>query len=215
MRRFLIAIPIFLLLALVVQAQDGQFCMRAYEDRNSDGQLNPGEPLITHGLSANLINETGVVIETALIDTASTGSQGVICFQSLTPGQYTMEVNSAVYLPTTQDSLTVTISEDSQTRTELFEYGAIRADSVVNEPAETGDDELLDAVTAERLLISGLGALIAVLITLTVGFFILLILRWSAVRRLSRQGDFDPRRTTDTGSYPAIPPDDHDRFRPQ
>ncbi len=181
MRHFLI------LLFFAIFAQDGQFCMRAYEDRNSDGQLNPGEALIKQGLSANLIDETGVVIRTALIDTISTGLQGVICFQNLPPGQYTMEVNSAVYRPTAQDRLTVTIREDSQTRTELFQYGAIRGDIIVE---EVGGEEILDAVTIERLFVSGLGALIAILITMIIGVFILLFLRRRTVQRLSQQGDF-------------------------
>lgn len=198
--------------ALAQDDEGGQFCVRAYEDRNGNTLLDPGEPLLTRGIGANLLDEQGIVIQTALIDNSPTSAQGVICFLNLMPGQYTMDITSAEFNPTTLSNMTVTITDESQTRTTLFEFGAQRGFSLLPEVI-ADNDKTLDETTIERLLVAGGGALAAMCGTAFIGIVWALILRRGVARRLAQQmppaASYmrpDPRRTSSTGTHRVVPP---------
>ena len=97
LRRLLPALASGLLLAtaaLTLAQGDGQFCVRSWEDRNGNGSLDPGEPLLTAGVGAELQDAEGLVIASAILDGSPTAAQGVICFRFLQSGEYTLVVNS-------------------------------------------------------------------------------------------------------------------------
>ena len=213
-KRLIPVVALLLLLAATVHAQnDAQFCVRAFEDRNANGERDPGEPLLTRGLGANLVDSSGVVIETALLDNSPTGAQGVICFEGLANQQFTLEITSADYLATTMDNMTVTITNDAQTRTTVFEYGGQRVEaSPANQTSEeppVDEEEVL-----QRVLISGAGALLAMLGSLIIGLILYLVFLRGRARRagnLPPDDYYNPRATTtntmrsvktDTGEYP-------------
>src|SRR5689334_19822978 len=93
------------------QASGGQFCVRAFEDTNANGKLDAGEALLTHGINVNLLNAQNVTIASALLDQSPTAAQGVVCFQFLAAGQYTINISSAEYKATTPASITTTIAD--------------------------------------------------------------------------------------------------------
>lgn len=136
MRRNLITAALALLaLAGPVSAQTGgQFCVRAYEDRNANQALDPGEPFLTRDVAAALMDAGGIVIASALMDDSPTAAQGVICFQFLPAGQYTMQITSASYVPTTPDTVTAAIG--AGTLPTVVEYGARRADALAPAAAQ-------------------------------------------------------------------------------
>src|SRR5262245_7793624 len=126
MRRVLLILTIALALSSAAMAQTGgQFCLRAYEDRNGNSQFDSGEPFITRGVSADLLNGENVVVASALMDDSPNAAQGVICFQFLTPGQYSLTVTSADFTATTPDTFTASIGDG--TLPTVVEYGAQRA----------------------------------------------------------------------------------------
>ena len=63
-RPILLMIALLAVLVLPVLAQDsgGQFWVQAFEDRNGNGQHDPGEPFLTSGVSVDLLNADGVVM---------------------------------------------------------------------------------------------------------------------------------------------------------
>src|SRR6185369_17943230 len=81
--------------AVAAQQTGGQLCVRSFEDRNGNGKLDAGEPLLTRGVSINLLDAGGITVASALLDTSPTAAQGVVCFQFLASGQYSVEVTSA------------------------------------------------------------------------------------------------------------------------
>lgn len=162
MRRIILILAILLMLAVCAQAQGGgQFCLRAYQDRNGNGMLDAGEPFITAGVSANLLNADNVVIASATLDDSPNAAQGVICFQFLEAGPYTLTVTSADYTATTADTMTATIA--AGTLPTVMEYGAQRIEAAAAPtavPASPLQALLDDPELPQRVVISTLGALL-------------------------------------------------------
>ncbi len=195
----------------VAQEDDGQFCMRAFEDRNGNGQRDPGEPLITRGVGAELLDDQGAIIASALLDDSPTGAQGVICFQNLAPGQYTMNVTSADFTATAGDNMTVTITGSGLPT--VFEFAGQRS---------TGDDSAATSTTSDteidrdeaimRVVVSVLGGGAAVILMLLLGVLIyaLFFRQRTQPTMMTDTGQFK-RRTT--GSMPVVPPTDTGQFR--
>ena len=193
--------------SIVAQDAGGQFCARAYEDRNSNGQRDAGEPLLTRGIGAHLQDATGIILATAIIDNSPTAAQGVICFTNLIPGQYTMGITSAEYTATTLENMTANITGGGVPV--VFEFGGRRTDMlVVVEQTDTTDQDIL----LERALFSGLGAIIAMLGTAFIGLVIYLIFlrRRNQVVPVgvpdARYMRPDPRISTGSGSMRAVQP---------
>lgn len=224
MRRIFLIPVVLLLTAGMAAAQTagsgGQFCLRAYEDRNSSATLDSGEPFLTRGVSANLLNAENLVIASALMDDSPNAAQGVICFQFLEAGQYSLQVTSADYEAITPDTFTASISEG--TMPTVVEYGARRFES----PATTGSASSAAVTSPDtqrdtlgRIVLSGLGALVVMAGMVIFGALIYLV----AFRRQSalqvppitapdyrKTGSFaaaapEPDyRKTPTGSMPAV-----------
>lgn len=101
--KILMIIGVFSLVSLATYAQqgDGQICIRAFEDRNSSSTFDANEPLITQGVGVNLMSATGVTIDSKLLRDSPTAAQGVVCFQQLLVGDYTVLITSADYVAVT------------------------------------------------------------------------------------------------------------------
>lgn len=180
--RISIAILLLLTMSSTTMAQSGgQFCVRSFEDRNANGTIDAGEPLLTGGVSADLLNAENVVVASALLSESPTAAQGVICFQFLSPGQYTMIVTSADYAPTTPNTVTAAISEG--TLPTVVEYGGQRmtvetaADSTTSTDPVAGLSQIanLDRSALPRIVLSVLGSLVAVAGMIVLGSIIYLL----------------------------------------
>ena len=197
---------------LTLIAQDnGEFCVMAFEDRNGNGAQDNGEPFITRGLSAQLSNADGIIIQTALIDTSPTAGRGLICFQA-PPAEYTLSITSADFVATTATNLTVPLTAGQNI---LLEYGGQR---VQVEPIATVDPDIIDGETEderiERAVVAGTGALVSMCATLFIGFILYLIFLRGRGRRQNTNVYYgDPRYATGTGSMPAVRTDTG-QFRP-
>lgn len=179
---------------LAAQPSGGQFCVRAFEDRDSDGQRDAEEPALTRGLSINLMDASNVTVASTLLEQSPTAAQGIVCFVNLATGQYTISVTSAEYNPTTPTSLTTTISADAVPTVVEFggrpTVGGETPQPVSSSPiADTDRDQLL------RIGLAGLGALVVI-----AGMGILGVLVYLIAFR--RRPPPDRRRTT--GTTPVV-----------
>ncbi len=157
------------------QSSGGQICIRAFEDRNGNAQQDPGEPLITRGISASLLSVNGVIIDSRLMEDSPNAAQGTLCFQRLAAAQYTVRVTSASYAPTTQAEYVTAITETGEPV--VFSYGAQVIQAAA--PAVTGDAGNRFELSPEqqrsllgRLLLSGLGAVVTMAVMGVIGVII-------------------------------------------
>lgn len=204
-------IALLLLIGSTVHAQNGgQFCVRAFEDTNANGKLDAGEALLTHGINVNLLNAQNVTIASALLDQSPTAAQGVVCFQFLAAGQYTIDISSAEYKATTPASITTTIADGGLPTVVEFGGQAVVApannsgtNSTVTTPSANSDTNQLI-----RILVSVAGALVVV-----IGMGILGVIVYLLAFGRRPLPPPDPRRTTgsmrtidmrDTGSMQAV-----------
>jgi hypothetical protein len=173
--------------------------VRAFEDTNANGKLDAGEALLTHGINVNLLDAQNVTIASALLDQSPTAAQGVVCFQFLAAGQYTIDISSAEYKATTPASITTSIT-DSGIPT-VVEFGGqsvaapannANSNTSVTVPAATDDTDQL-----VRILISVAGALLVI-----IGMGILGVIVYLLAFGRRPISPPDPRRTT--GSMPTI-----------
>lgn len=214
-------LALLLTFAGTASAQSGQFCARAYEDRNGNGLRDAGEPFLTRGIGATLQDSRGVVVATAILDNSPTAGQGVICFQNLAFEQYTLTITSADFQATTTDTLVAVLSPDD--RPPVLEYGGQRVNLPAAAPvadAPTVDqDELV-----ERALVAAAGSAAAMLFTALFGLLLYLLLLRPRPRRrpvpagmMSPPDDAryrrpDPRQTT--GTMQPVDPRETGETRP-
>src|SRR5690349_845860 len=109
-RTALFLIIVFMTCGAALAQTGGRLWIRAFEDRNGNGTRDSGEPLLTRGISVDLLDANSVIIASALLDTSPNASQGLVGFQLLPPGQYSVIVTSADYTPTTVDTFTAEVS---------------------------------------------------------------------------------------------------------
>jgi len=208
LKRVLLIASLLLLASSLVQAQDGgQFCVRAFEDRNSNGTRDSNEPLLTRGIVAELNNAQGVVIASATLEESQTAAAGVICFPNLAAGDYMLTIISADYSATTPNTRTATITPGELPI--VLEYGgALRAAAA--SPTSASSTSLTDALglnnpdgrtLAQRLVVSTLGTLAMVALMTILGVFV-----WMAILRPRAMNK--ARRATSTGTYRAVTRDD-------
>ena len=180
----------FLLLSLlmisnVALAQTGgQLWVRSYEDRNANGARDTGEPLLTRGVSVDLMNADGIIIASALLDNSPTAAQGYVGFQMLPAGEYSVVVTSADYEATNGNQFTATVSDVGMPT--VLEFGA----AAVEIPAMT---EAAAAADQTKPLIATGAALAVVLVMAVVG---LLIYSFVFRPRLKQAQQLDRRTTT-------------------
>ncbi|MBC8100609.1 MAG: hypothetical protein H7Y11_14295 [Armatimonadetes bacterium] len=195
-------------LSLNAQASDGAFCVRSYQDLDSDGVWDLNETELKGGVSANLVNDAGIIIASALLENADI-APGVICFQNLAEGQYTIEVVSADYRATTASTLTNFVRSGETPF--VMEFGAHSVDLAPNTAPTLDSDATLMRV---GLSLAGAGAV--VLFMTLVGFMIYLIGYRGRLRRATDQADAyyqRPPTSTSTGGMPRVT--DTGEFRPK
>ena len=184
----------------MISAQEGQgqLCVRAFEDRNRSGARDGGEPYLVDGVSVNLLNEDNIIIDTALLSQSARKSEGLVCFQRLMPGVYTLQVVSADYMPTSPSQVTYSIEESSIPQ--VLEFGAELI--VVDMPTVQSDtprtlQEALTPARLQRILFAAIGAAVVM-----AGMGVLGVLGWYLfVRPRYKRGP-----VTSTGQYAAVPP---------
>ncbi len=169
-RRLNLIIDCCLMLALgsSVHAQDtggGQVWVRAFIDRDGDGARDVSEPLLTSGVTVDLLRD-GVVIASALLENAPYAAQGLIGFQSLEPAEYSVVIAAAQLTPTTPNTVLVQVRDSGLPP--IVEFGGR---PLVTAPAVSGvitpPDEALT-----RLIVSALVGVIAAGVIAFVGFLI-------------------------------------------
>jgi hypothetical protein len=178
------------------QEGSGQLWVSAFEDRNGNGQRDGGEPLITRGVSINLLNSDSVIIDSALLDDSPNAARGLVGFQRLAPGTYTVTVTTPDLTPTTPDVFTQTIEAGGLPV--VLNFGGQRVAAEVTASGESVSGTENDLA---RVAVAALGALVVMgVLTLLGGLIYVLILR----RRLAERP-----RVTATGT---IRPLDTDSF---
>jgi hypothetical protein len=185
--------------AAVAQQSGGQLCVRSFEDRNGNGTLDAGEPLLTRGVSIDLLDTGGVAIASALLDESPTAAQGVVCFQLLPAGQYSVVVTSADFTATTPANVTTTIADGGLPT--VVEFGGQRAGVPTLASGGSGVTSTvpLEENQLARILISALAAMVVV-----AGMAFLGLLVYGVAfrgRRPPAAAALDPRTT---GSTPAV-----------
>jgi hypothetical protein len=157
--------------ALLIRAQTGgQFCVRAFDDRDGDGIWAgaDNEPLLTRDVVVNLLNADSVVVASGLLESSPTAAEGILCFQFLPSGQYTAIISSAERTATTPANVVATVSETGEPV--LVEYGA-RLEEAERVPAVAGDMPGTDEPSDQnvRIVVSLIGAVIVMLGILLLG----------------------------------------------
>lgn len=204
---------------------DGQVCVRGFQDVNGNGIRDLNDAPLQGGISANLLNEQGVVIASALLDNSPTVTRGLICFQFLSVGQYTLEVASADYRPTTPNTLTTIVQGGGTPEVPyVMEFGAHQL-SLLSADAASVSVQADPASVITRVLVSSLGAVAALIVMALLGLLIYRI-RFRERLRQAQTEAIDYRRpagvssTRTTGSMPVVnvhptSPTDTSEFRPK
>jgi|GEM_PF-5963495 hypothetical protein len=120
-----LALSVWLAVAVApsVRAQaNGLLWVRFFEDRNSSGTVDAGEPLITRDVAVALLDAEGVVVASTRLNASPTAAQGMIGFQNLEPGTYSVVLTSAVWEPTGAERVSVRLAGDGIPV--IVEYGA-------------------------------------------------------------------------------------------
>lgn len=187
LRRYIVVIlGIYLgYMGISAAAQTGsQFCVRSYEDTNGNGLLDAqNEPLLTRGVSIELLNANSIVLASALLDKSPNADAGVVCFQNLPDGEYTVLMSSAEYSATTPRSVTKTVSSGALPT--VIEFGAQRVGgevAVAVAVAESAARTSLQDLSPEqmqslvlRVSLSTVGAVVVSLVMLFIGFMIYML----------------------------------------
>jgi hypothetical protein len=197
--RILVSLGVGLaLVAGVVTAQtnNGQICLSAFEDTNGNQVKDQGEAPITQDIVVTLADSQNIIVQSLLMDDSSLASNGVVCFQGLAVGQYTLTAASANYDATTTTSFLTAV--DSSGNVQRFDYGGKLA---ISRPtaSTTGTPGVItperQALLLDRLIRSSLGALVAVSVLGLLG----VIVYWTGFRLPPRS-----RVMRSTGQYPAV-----------
>jgi hypothetical protein len=203
MTRFKILSTI-LLLALfagsaTAQTSGGQICVRSFEDRNGNSSQDANEPSITRGISATLADVEGVIVQSALLEDSQLFSQGTLCFQNLSAGQYTVNVASADYEPVTTTSFVTSVSETGVPV--RFDFGAKAIVTQVTPAGREPGSVDLSADKMKQLFFSAIGAILVLALMTVVGAIIYFLFYRVPPQKL-RTGQY--MAVTGTGQYPAV-----------
>jgi len=201
----------------------GQFCVRSFQDLNGNGVLDAEtEPLLTRGVGLELLDEENVVIASALLERSPNAADGVVCFQNLVDGTYSVMLSSADYNATTSRLVSREVS--STGLPVVIEFGAQRATGGEAAPAPSTSagrtPEQMQSMVL-RLSLSTVGTVLIVLIMLIIGVFIYVLrgrgnnsgpgpvtYRPDSVRQLETEPYAAPPApaAADTGRVGTVPP---------
>lgn len=169
---FGIYVGIFGIYPALAQESSGQFCVRSYEDVNANGLFDTEtERLLTRGVSVELLDGSGVIVGSAMLDKSPNASYGIICFYNLGEGEYSVLVSSADYIATTDRLVTQQVTTTAPT---IIEFGARRMGSIEaagapssSAPTTSSTDNLL-----MRLGVSAVGAAVMMVLFMLTGFVV-------------------------------------------
>ncbi len=161
MRMTLLLMLIMGLLAFRAAAQPdgGQFWVQFFEDLDGDGVRAADELPITRGAVAQLLNAERVVIESALLDTASNAARGLVAFQYLTAGEYTLQISAAEWISTTPTEFTRAITPDQPPT--VVEVGLQRLPITAQPASRFSESEWKERSSRARIAAAGVGASLA------------------------------------------------------
>ncbi|MFO7320431.1 MAG: SdrD B-like domain-containing protein [Chloroflexota bacterium] len=183
----------------------GQLWVRSFLDRNGNGVRDTGEPFLTSGVSVNLIDSDGVIIASALLDDSPNATNGLVGFQLLPPGEYTVQVTSAEYTPTAGETFTLTVSDTGVPP--VIEFGAQPVEAV-EAPASTAA-EPGGAIDEQQLLLASVGALAVMCGMAALGVVVYVLVLRQRVAGARGMAGMAPAAS---GAQYTVP--DTDRFRP-
>ena len=151
----------------------GQVCVQAFEDVDGDGARSGSETALTGGVIAHLLNALGVTIDARLLENSVESARGLLCFDGLPAGDYTVVLTSALFTATAETSFSaIVVPGDAPV---LHSYG-VQAEATAEFSAPTGDgpfsDEQLRAL--EGIGIALAGALIVAAACFVVGLLVYL-----------------------------------------
>ena len=212
---------------------DGQICVRAFEDRNSNGMYDDNEPPITQGIGVNLLDAQNITISAKLLEDSESSTQGTVCFRQLVAGNYTVIITSPDYSATTPTSLSTSVLPQS-VPTRLDFGGRL----IVTEPS-TASNGLVTADRSQSLqgiLFGSIGAILVMFVMIIIGAIIYFMVFHRRLKQApaskpitqpkapvpSLQDDFTMLEEHDDTSYsrkpndgsPPLFSDDTDEFKP-
>jgi hypothetical protein len=121
-RRLLLMVCLCLLASAASAQTTAPLWVRLFEDVNANGVLDAGETVLTRDGVVTLLNETGVVVASALLDNAPNANRGLVGFQNLPAGTYQVQVTAGGFAPTGDSLFTLEIGADAEPV--LVEFGA-------------------------------------------------------------------------------------------
>lgn len=187
--------------AVLAQAAGGQLWVRAFDDRNGNALRDSNEPFLTRGVSVDLLDSNGIVIATATLEGSPNAGRGLVGFQQLPAGSYTLNVSSAEYEATTASSFTVEVSESGVPP--VVDFGARLPDAAV-QPQATGNTAAAALSDQDQLLqiaLSVAGAVFVMFVMVLVGTLIYLA---TFRKRAAAAAAADRRATHTTGSMRPV-----------
>jgi hypothetical protein len=189
---------------LQAQTSGGQLCIRAFEDRNGNGQDDTNEPRIQRRLSATLADSNGVIIDSAFMENSLNAAAGTLCFQRLPAGQYTLRVVSAEYDFTTESEFITAITD---TGIQTFPVGGQLIVTTAPTVNANGDLELTSAEQENlvtRLIFALIGAAVVIGAMAVVGAIIYLLFVRRPAQPKYATGTY--QTVPSTGAYPTVQP---------
>jgi hypothetical protein len=152
------------------QTDGGQFWVQFFEDLDGDGVRAESEPPIMQGAVVQLLNSERVVIESALLDTANNAARGLVAFQYLNAGEYTLQVSAAEWLATTPTEFTRAIAPDQPPT--VVEVGLQRLPITMQPASRFTETEWTQRSSRARIAVAGVGAALAAGGMIALGGFI-------------------------------------------
>lgn len=194
-------LPVLLLFCFATaaaQGDGGQFWVRLFDDQNGNGVRDAGESLLTRGAAVSLLNGEGVVIATAVLDESPNAAQGLIGFQYLPPGEYTVVITSPDLTATTEQRFTRAIEADATPT--VVEFGGRQGGAAETTTTNTGQRGLFglpiylgEREQVARVALSLLGALTVVGLMTLLGVFVYALVirrRQRAERQMLREQQY-------------------------
>ncbi|NDJ59583.1 MAG: hypothetical protein GYB67_00575 [Chloroflexi bacterium] len=187
MKRIALLTLALLLTALTAAAQPaehGEFWVQIFTDSNGNGIRDAGEPPLRTGVVVDLHDHDGVIIASQVIDEVpqTLRDRGLIGFENLPPGDYTIVVTTPDVDATTASRFDATIIIGEVPT--VFEYGGTPNDATPVEfaapPLTLADVEAREQIA--RVALAGIGAMLSSAVMTVLGILIYFMLRRRAAR---------------------------------
>ncbi len=187
------------LCCLTSLAQDtGQICVRAYVDQNEDGQRAGSEIPIVRGIAASLLDDRDLTIASQFLEDSPYAADGLLCFDQLLAGEYSVIISSSEYIATTATSAEASVRPG--TAPARIDFGA-KPLAVLAGPSAIADLVALDADGIQTLLLAAGAAALAIIVMSLLGCLLVALI----LRRRKRAKMPQPRDPAMRG-LPTEPP---------